>query len=63
MKKQSLKALALIAIFAISMTAVADDSAIAEVERTAEVSEVLSAGAEKVKAAKKAQINVDRIAD
>ena len=61
MKKQSLKALAPMAIFAIAMTAVAEESAV--VERTAEVSEILNAGAEKVQAAKKAQINVDRIAD
>ena len=63
MKKQSLKALAPMAIFAVAMTAVAEESAVVEVERTAEVSEVLNAGAEKVQAAKKAQINVDRIAD
>ena len=61
MKKQSLKALAPMAIFAIAMTAVAEESAV--VERTAEVSEILNAGAEKVQAAKEAQINVDRIAD
>ena len=57
MKKQSLKALAPMAIFAIAMTAVAEESAV--VERTAEVSEILNAGAEKVQAAKKAQINVN----
>ena len=61
MKKQSLKALALIAIFASPVTVVAEEPAVEE--RTAEVSEVLNAGAEKVQAAKKSQIKVDRIAD
>jgi hypothetical protein len=61
MKKQSLKALAPMAIFAIALTAVAEEPAVEE--RTAEVSEILNAGAEKVQAAKKSQIKVDRIAD
>ena len=61
MKKQSLKALAPMAILAVAMTAVAEEPAV--VERTAEVSEILSAGAEKVQAAKNSQIKVDRIAD
>jgi ABC-type transporter MlaC component len=51
MKKQSLIALASIAIFAFAMSAMAEESAV--VERTAEVSEILNAGAEKVQAAKK----------
>lgn len=63
MKKQSLKALAYSALFAFSVTAVADEAAVVEVERTAEVSEILNAGAEKVTAAKKSQLTVDRIAD
>ena len=45
MKKQSLKALAPMAILAVAMTAVAEEPAV--VERTAEVSEILNAGAEK----------------
>jgi hypothetical protein len=61
MKKQSLKALASMAMFAIAVTTVAEEPAV--VERTAEVSEILNAGAEKVQAAKKSQIKVDRIAD
>jgi hypothetical protein len=61
MKKQSLKALAPMAILAVAMTAVAEEPAV--VERTAEVSEILNAGAEKVQAAKNSQIKVDRIAD
>ena len=61
MKKQSLKALALMAIFAVVVSAVAEEPAVEE--RTAEVSEILNAGAEKVQAAKKFQIKVDRIAD
>ena len=61
MKKQSLKALASMAIFAIAASAVAEEAAVEE--RTAEVSEILNAGAEKVQAAKKSQIKVDRIAD
>ena len=61
MKKQSLKALAPMAILAVAMAAVAEEPAV--VERTAEVSEILNAGAEKVQAAKKSQIKVDRIAD
>jgi putative NADH-flavin reductase len=62
MKKQSLKALAPMAIFAIAVSAMAEEPE-AIVERTAEVSEILNAGAEKVQAAKKSQIKVDRIAD
>jgi hypothetical protein len=61
MKKQSLKALASMAMFAIAVTTVAEEPAV--VERTAEVNEILNAGAEKVQAAKKSQIKVDRIAD
>jgi hypothetical protein len=61
MKKQSLKALASMAIFAVAVSAIAEETAV--VERTAEVSEILNAGAEKVKAAKISQIKVDRIAD
>ena len=61
MNMQSLKALAPMAIFALAMTAVAEESAV--IERTAEVSEILTAGAEKVQSAKKSQIYVDRIAD
>ena len=61
MKKQSLIALAPMAIFAFAMNAMAEEAAV--VERTAEVSEILNAGAEKVQAAKKSQITVDRIAD
>jgi hypothetical protein len=61
MNKQSLKAWASMAIFAIAVTAVAEEPAV--VERTAEVSEILNAGAEKVQAAKLSQIKVDRIAD
>jgi predicted RNase H-like nuclease (RuvC/YqgF family) len=60
MKKQSLIALAPMAIFAFAMSAMAET---AVVERTAEVSEILNAGAEKVQAAKKSQVTVDRIAD
>ena len=48
-------------MFAIAVTTVAEEPAV--VERTAEVSEILNAGAEKVQAAKKSQIKVDRIAD
>ena len=55
MKKQPLKALALIAVLAGGLTAVA-------VQAT-EVSEVLKAGSVKVQAAKTAQTKVDRIAD
>jgi hypothetical protein len=61
MKKQSLIALAPMAIFAFAMSAMAEEAAV--VERTAEVSEILNAGAEKVQAAKKSQVTVDRIAD
>ena len=61
MKKQSLIALAPLAIFAFAMSAMAEETAV--VERTAEVSEILNAGAEKVQAAKKSQVTVDRIAD
>ena len=61
MKKQSLIALAPMAIFAFAMNAMAEEAAV--VERTAEVSEILNAGAEKVQAAKKSQVTVDRIAD
>jgi predicted RNase H-like nuclease (RuvC/YqgF family) len=43
------------------MSAMAEETAV--VERTAEVSEILNAGAEKVQAAKKSQVTVDRIAD
>jgi hypothetical protein len=55
MKKQPLKALALVAVLAGGLTAVA-------VQAT-EVSEVLKAGSVKVQAAKTAQTKVDRIAD
>ena len=55
MKKQPLKALAILAVLAGSLTA----SAV----YAAEVTDVLKAGAVKVKAAKSAQIKVDRIAD
>lgn len=55
MKKQPLKALALIAVLAGGLTAVA-------VQAT-EVSQVLKAGSVKVQAAKTAQTKVDRIAD
>jgi hypothetical protein len=58
MKKQSLIALAPMAIFAFAMSAMAEETAV--VERTAEVSEILNAGAEKVQAAKKSQVTVDR---
>ena len=61
MKKQSLKALASMAIFAVAVSAIAEETAV--VERTAEVSEILNAGAEKVQAAKISQVKVDRIAD
>jgi len=61
MKKQSLKALAPIAFFAFAVSVVAEEAAV--VERTAEVSEILNAGAEKVQAAQKSQLTVDRIAD
>ncbi|MDA8789118.1 DUF3450 domain-containing protein [bacterium] len=61
MKKQSLIALAPMAIFAFAMSAMAEETVV--VERTAEVSEILNAGAEKVQAAKKSQVTVDRIAD
>jgi len=61
MNKQPLKALASIAFFAFAVSAVAEEAAV--VERTAEVSDVLNAGAEKVRAAKKSQLKVDRIAD
>jgi len=61
MKKQSLIALAPMAIFAFAMSATAEETVV--VERTAEVSEILNAGAEKVQAAKKSQVTVDRIAD
>ena len=55
MKKQPLKALALLAVLAGGLTAVA-------VQAT-EVSQVLKAGSVKVQAAKTAQTKVDRIAD
>jgi hypothetical protein len=55
MKKQPLKALALIAVLAGGLTAVA-------VQAT-EVSQVLKAGTAKVQAAKTAQTKIDRIAD
>ena len=61
MKKQSLKALASMAIFAVAVSAIAEETAV--VDRTAEVSEILNAGAEKVQAAKISQVKVDRIAD
>ena len=53
MKKQSLIALAPMAIFAFAMSAMAEEPAV--VERTAEVSEILNAGAEKVQSTKKYQ--------
>ena len=56
MKKQSLKALAPMAIFAVAMTAVAEESAVVEVERTAEVSEVLNAGAKRFRRPKKLKL-------
>ena len=61
MKKHSLKALASMAIFAFAASTVAEETTVEE--RTAEVSEVLQAGAEKVQAAKISQITIDRIAD
>ncbi|MCS5587459.1 MAG: DUF3450 domain-containing protein [Porticoccaceae bacterium] len=63
MNKQPLKALASMVIFAFAITAVAQEAAVVELESTAQVSDVLKAGTAKVSAAKKAQINVDRIAD
>ena len=57
MKKQSLKALAPMAIFAIAVSAMAEEPE-AVVERTAEVSEILNAGAEKVQAAKNLKLKL-----
>ena len=62
MNKQPLKALALV-LFAFAFPVVAQEAAEVQVQSNTEVGDVLEAGASKVKAAQKAQINVDRIAD
>ena len=62
MNKQPFKALAL-ALFAFALPVVAQEATDVQVQSNTEVKDVLKAGASKVSAAQKAQINVDRIAD
>jgi superfamily II RNA helicase len=60
MNKQLFTALALLAF---ALPAVAQEAAEVQVQSNTQVGDVLKAGASKVSAAQKAQINVDRIAD
>lgn len=62
MNKQPLKALAL-ALFAFAVPAVAQEATEVQIQSNTQVGDVLKAGASKVTAAQRAQVNVDRIAD
>ncbi len=62
MNKQPLKALAL-ALFAFAVPTVAQQATEIQIQSNTQVGDVLKAGATKVTAAKRAQVNVDRIAD
>ncbi len=62
MNKQPLKALAL-ALFAFAVPTVAQQATEIQIQSNTQVGDVLTAGAAKVTAAKRAQVNVDRIAD
>ena len=62
MNKQPFKALAL-ALIAFAFPVVAQEATEVQVQSNTQVKDVLQAGASKVSAAQKAQVNVDRIAD